>query len=207
MVDVWKTIAAERRALADDLDRLSAEQWATKSLCTAWSVEDVVAHMASTAQMTPPKFLAGFMVSGFNFPKFAEDGIQAQRGAAPVETLANFRKHQDSTKSPPGPKVAWLGETIIHAEDIRRPLGIAHTYPADAVRKVLDFYKGSDTLIRAKSRIAGLTLEATDSDWKHGEGPVVRGRQIDLLMAMTGRKDALRNLSGEGLETFASHWG
>ncbi len=165
-----------------------------------------MAHMTSTAQMTPPKFFAGFMVSGFNFPRFAEDGIKSHRGADPLETLANFRKQQDSTKSPPGPKVTWLGETIIHAEDIRRPLGIAHDYPIDAVRDVLDFYKNSDTLIRAKSRIAGLTLRATDTDWTHGEGPVVEGRLMDLLMAATGRKAALESLTGDGLETFRTHW-
>ena len=207
MADVWTIIAAERAALAEDLDRLSDEQWATQSLCEAWTVEDVVAHMTSTAQMTPPKFFAGFMVSGFNFPRFAEDGIQSHRGADPLETLANFRKQQDSTKSPPGPKVTWLGETIIHSEDVRRPLGIKHAYDPEGVRQVLDFYKDTDTLIRAKSRIAGLTLRATDSDWTHGEGPVVEGPMLDLLLAATGRRAALENLSGEGMATLASRWG
>jgi uncharacterized protein (TIGR03083 family) len=207
MADMWARIAAERGALAEDLDRLTDEQWGTRSLCAAWSVEDVVAHMTSTAQMTPPKFFAGLMVSGFNFPRFAEDGIKSHRGDDPLGTLANFRKQQNSRKSPPGPKVTWLGETIIHAEDIRRPLGIQHDYPVDAVRQVMDFYKNSDTLIRAKSRIAGLTLKATDTEWTHGEGPVVEGRLIDLLLAATGRKTALDNLAGEGVETFASHWG
>jgi uncharacterized protein (TIGR03083 family) len=206
MADMWTTIAQERGALAEDLDRLHDEQWAVQSLCDAWSVEDVVAHMTSTAQMTPPKFFAGFMVAGFNFPKFSEEGVKAHRGADPLETLANFRKQQGSTKSPPGPKVTWLGETIIHAEDVRRPLGIAHEYPVDAVRQVIDFYKGSDTLIRAKSRISGLTLRATDTDWTHGEGPVVEGRLVDLLVAATGRKAALDHLSGDGLELFRTHW-
>ena len=203
---MWTTIAQERGELAEDLDRLTDAQWAVQSLCDAWSVEDVLAHMTSTAQMTPPKFFAGFMVSGFNFPKFSEEGVKAHRGADHLETLANFRKQQHSTKSPPGPKVTWLGETIIHAEDIRRPLGIAHDYPVHAVRDVLDFYKDSDTLIRAKSRIAGLTLRATDTDWTHGEGPVVEGRLMDLLVAATGRKAALNDLSGEGVEIFRTHW-
>jgi uncharacterized protein (TIGR03083 family) len=162
--------------------------------------------MTSTAQMTPPKFFAGFMVSGFNFPKFAQDGIRAHRGSDALETLANFRKQQHSRKSPPGPRMTWLGETIIHAEDIRRPLGIEHDYPVDAVRQVIDFYKNSDTLIRARSRIAGLQLRATDTDWSHGEGPLVEGRMIDLLMAATGREAALENLSGDGVETFRRHW-
>jgi uncharacterized protein (TIGR03083 family) len=206
MADMWTTIADERGALAEDLDRLTDEQWGVQSLCDAWRVEDVVAHMTSTAQMTPPKFFAGFMVSGFNFPRFAEDGIKTHRGDDPLETLANFRKQQHSTKAPPGPRVTWLGETIIHAEDIRRPLGLEHDYAADAVREVMDFYKGSDTLIRAKSRIAGLRLVATDSEWTHGDGPVVEGAQIDLLLAMTGRKVALERLSGAGVETFRTHW-
>jgi len=120
MADTWATIAAERGALAHDLDRLTDEQWGTRSLCDAWTVEDVVAHMTSTAQMTPPKFFAAFMVSGFNFPRFAQDGIRQHRGDDPLETLANFRKHQNATKSPPGPTVTWLGETLIHAEDVRR---------------------------------------------------------------------------------------
>ena len=206
MADMWTTIAGERGALADDLPQLPTEKWATGSLCEAWTVEQVLAHMTSTAQMTPPKFFAGFMVSGFNFPKFAEDGIQTYTGATPAETLERFRAQQHSTKSPPGPRVTWLGETIIHAEDIRRPLGIQHDYPADAVQQVLDFYKNSDTLIRAKSRIAGLSLRATDSSWTHGSGPLVEGPQMSLLMAMTGRKAALEDLSGEGLETFRTHW-
>jgi uncharacterized protein (TIGR03083 family) len=206
MADMWGTIAAERGVLAADLDRLTDEQWSTPSLCEAWTVEDVVAHMTSTAQMTPPKFFAGFMVAGFNFPRFTADGIKAHRGDDPLETLANFRKQQRSTSSPPGPRATWLGETIIHAEDIRRPLGIAHDYPIDAVRQVIDFYKGSDTLIRARSRIAGLTLRATDTDWTHGDGPVVEGRLLDLLMAATGRRVALDSLSGDGLEVFRTHW-
>lgn len=206
MVDMWTTIAQERGELAEDLDRLTDEQWAVQSLCDAWTIEEVVAHMTSTAQMTPPKFFAGFMVSGFNFPKFSEEGVKAQRGADPLETLANFRKQQHSTKSPPGPKITWLGETIIHAEDIRRPLGITHEYPLEAVRAVIDFYKNSNTLIRAKSRIEGVTLRATDTQWTHGEGPVVEGRLIDLLMAATGREAALADLSGDGLETLRTHW-
>lgn len=206
MVDMWPTIAVERGALAADLEGLRDEQWATASLCEAWNVEQVLAHMISTAQMTPPKFFAGFMVSGFNFPKFAEDGIQTHLAATPAETLERWRQQQHSRKSPPGPRVTWLGETLIHSEDIRRPLGIAHDYPLDAVTRVLDFYKNSDTLIRAKSRIAGLSLQATDTDWTHGNGPLVEGPAMSLLMAATGRQAALDDLTGDGVKVFRQRW-
>ena len=201
MDEMWTTIGAERRALATDLAGLPESRWATPSLCTDWTVEDALAHMTSTAQMTPPKFLAGFIGSGFTFSSFTASGIARHRGTTPAQTLEGFRAQEGSTVSPPGPKASWLGETIVHAEDIRRPLGIAHTYPADAVRQVLDFYRGSNTLIGSKDRIAGLTLRATDSDWTHGSGPVVEGPQLSLLMAMTGRTAALDDLSGEGVAT------
>ena len=207
MADMWTTIAAERGALAEDLSGLSEHEWGARSLCADWSVRDVLAHMTSTAQMSPPKFFLGFLGSGFNFSKFGAKGIAKQRGSSSAETLERFRDQQHSTTSPPGPKASWLGETIVHAEDIRRPLGIKHDYPVDAVKTVLDFYQGSNTLIGTKNRIDGLTLRATDAEWSHGEGPVVEGRLIDLLMAATGRKAALDNLAGEGLDTFSSRWG
>jgi uncharacterized protein (TIGR03083 family) len=204
MSDLWSTIARERGALADDLQGLADDRWQTRSLCTEWTVRDALAHMASTAQMTPGKFLSGFAGSGFNFSKFTRKGIERHRGDTPADTLATFRSFQHSTSSPPGPKVSWLGETVIHAEDIRRPLGIAHTYDADAVRQVADFYKGSNTLIGAKNRVAGLRLAATDTDWTNGDGPEVRGPLLSLLMAMTGRSVACDDLTGEGVSVLRS---
>ena len=89
----------------------------------------------------------------------------------------------------------------MHAEDIRRPLGIVHTYPADALVRVADFYKGSNLLIGAKSRIAGLALRATDVDWSYGSGPEVRGPMVSLVLAMTGRSAAAADLEGDGVGT------
>ena len=99
---------------------------------------------------------------------------------------------QTSVKHPPGPTDTWLGEAIVHAEDIRRPLGIEHQYPTEAVVRVADFYKGSNLLIGSKNRIADLTLRATDTDWSHGTGPEVSGPILSLVMAMTGRKAGAR---------------
>ncbi len=201
MSNMWKTIAAERGALADDLVGLSEKEWSARSLCQGWTVEDALAHMTSTAAMTPAKFFGAFLGAGFDFAKFAERGIARHRGSSPAETLENFRAQQHSTSSPPGPKLSWLGETIVHAEDIRRPLGIRHTYPTDAVVSVLDFFKGSNTLLGTKDRISGLTLRATDTDWSHGSGPLVEGPVLSLLMGATGRVSALDELTGEGVAT------
>jgi hypothetical protein len=43
-----------------------------------------------------------------------------------------------------------------------------------------------------------VSLRATDTDWRHGSGPEASGPIIALVMAMTGRKVALDDLTGEG---------
>jgi uncharacterized protein (TIGR03083 family) len=199
--DIWPVVHAERRALADDLAGLTPEQWATPSLCVGWTVHDVLAHMVSTAKLTPPAFFAGLVSSGFRFSRFTEKRIAAERAGGPAATLAAFRAVETSTSAPPGPTLSWLGEVLVHAEDIRRPLGIAHEYPLPSVTAVTDFYAGSNVLIGGKSRVAGLTLQATDTDWSHGSGPVVSGPALAVMLATTGREAALRELSGPGVET------
>ena len=200
-MDIWPVIHAERKSLAGDLKPLTDEQWTTASLCDGWTVRDVLAHMTSAANLTPPVFLGTLIGSGFSFEKLQAKGIAAYRGGSPAATLAGFEKAETSVKHPPGPSNTWLGEVIVHSEDIRRPLGIKHQYPTDAVVQVADFYKGSNALIGSKNRIASLTLRATDTDWSYGTGPEVSGPILSLVMAMTGRKAAIDDLEGDGVAT------
>jgi uncharacterized protein (TIGR03083 family) len=203
-MDIWPVVHAERKALAADLRGLDAGDWARPSLCGDWTVRDVLAHMTSGARLTPPAFFGQLIGSGFSFGKVQEKGVAAQRGASPADTLANFESVLTSVKHPPGPTATWLGETIVHGEDIRRAVGIKHAYPAGAIVAVADFYKGSNLLIGSKTRIAGLTLRATDADWSHGTGPEAKGPILSLVMAMTGRKAADDDLAGDGVATLRS---
>jgi uncharacterized protein (TIGR03083 family) len=200
-VDIWPVVHNERASLAADLTPLSEEQWATPSLCSAWSVRDVVAHMTATAKITPSSFFPKFLGSGFSFDRMQTKDIAAERGASGTEALSRFEAVIPSEKRPPGPRETMLGETIIHSEDIRRALGVSHEYPSDAVQQVADFYKGSNLILGTKRRIAGVALRATDIDWTYGSGPEVSGPILCLLLAMTGRKGALDDLSGDGVAT------
>ena len=197
--DTWPVIHAERKALAADLHGLTDDQWAAASLCDRWTVRDVTAHMTATAKITPPAFVAKLAASGFKLERLQDKDIAVERGSSPADTLARFEAVVNSVKHPPGPVESWLGETIVHSEDIRRPLGIRHQYPPDAVLRVADFYAGSNLIIGAKRRIDGLTLRATDATWSHGSGPEVSGPALSLVMAMTGRQAALDDLTGDGV--------
>ncbi|MBV9411985.1 MAG: maleylpyruvate isomerase family mycothiol-dependent enzyme [Acidimicrobiia bacterium] len=202
--DVWPTIHSERKALAADLDGLSAKAWDTPSLCDGWTVRDVVAHMTAATKLSGPKFFAAMIGSGFTFEKVQAKGIAANLGGSPDDTLTNLKAQLDSTGRPPGPVETMLGETIVHSEDIRRPLNLQHAYPTEALVRTADFFKKSNLIIGSKKRIAGLSLRATDADWQHGSGPSVEGPMIDLLLAMTGRKAALDSLTGDGVATLRS---
>ena len=142
--------------------------------------------------------------AGFNFDRFANGQIAKRRGPNPEATLSEFRRLRDSTSAPPGPKTSWLGEVVVHGADVRRPLGIGHTYPPDAVREAIDFYKGSNLLIGSKKRVDGLALVASDDDWQHGQGERVEGPLLSLLLAMTGRGAACDDLTGPGVQTLRS---
>ena len=197
---IWPVVHTERQALIDDVAGLTDEQWQTPSLCTEWTVHDVLAHLLATAQMTPPKFIAKFAAAGFNFDKFAAREVTKEGAGGPAATLAAFRAAKDRSTSPPGPKDTWLGEVFVHSEDIRRPLGIKHSYPVPDVVRTIRFYSNSNAIIHGKTRVTGLTLKATDTDFANGDGPLVEGPAISLLLATAGRKSALDELTGPGVE-------
>ena len=196
---VWPVVHAERRALAADLGTLTDGQWDTPSLCREWTVRDVVAHLTATAKIGGARFLPKLAASGFSLGRMQAKDIAVERGESPKDALARFEAQVTSTLHPPGPMATWLGEIVIHGEDIRRPLGMGHAHATEAVVRVAEFYKGSNLVIGAKRRIRGLTLLATDADWSYGQGPEVTGPVLSLLLAMTGRVQALDELSGEGV--------
>lgn len=191
-------IHQERGALAEDLADLPDERWATPSLCAGWSVRDVLVHLTVTAKLTPLSFLGRFAASGFRFHQMSERNIARERKATPAEDLAEFKRVRNRTSSPPGPADSWLGEVIVHSEDIRRPLGIAHTYPDEALTRLATFYTRSNTLIGGKNRVAGVRLRATDVRWEHGSGPEIAGPILSLVLLITGRP-VPADLTGDGL--------
>jgi uncharacterized protein (TIGR03083 family) len=197
--DIWALIHAERAALADDLAGLTSEQWATTSLCTELTVREVLAHLTATATLTPLRWLAGVIRCRFDFDKQVAMRLAEQLGDSPAETLARFRRAVTSTTTPPLPRMAILGETVIHGTDIRRPLGIHRDHPIETLTRLAEYYRGTDLVVLAKGRIGGLRLAATDGPFATGTGALVAGPTLALLMAMTGRTACCDDLTGEGV--------
>ena len=204
VTEIWDLIHAERAALAADLAGLTDEQWDTPSLCAGLTVRQVLAHMTSAAGLSPIRWMWGVIRCRFDFDKQVAMRLAEQMGADGAETLARFRGVVTSTTKPPLPVAAMLGETIVHGEDIRRPLGIKHDYPIAALTRLADYYQGTDQVVLAKGRIKGLRLVATDGPFSTGAGPLVTGRTLALIMAMVGREAFHADLVGDGVKALAS---
>jgi uncharacterized protein (TIGR03083 family) len=199
--DIWSLVHAERAALAADLADLTGQQWATPSLCTEFTVQQVLAHLTAGASLNPVRWMAGVIRCRFDFDKMNAMRLAEQLGATPAETLTRFRRVVTSTTKAPIPPVAVLGETIVHGEDIRRPLGIHRDYPITTLTQLASYYQGSDLVVPAKKRIAGLRLQASDGPFATGSGPLVSGSTLALIMAMTGRVAYCGELGGDGAAT------
>ncbi|RSM53208.1 maleylpyruvate isomerase family mycothiol-dependent enzyme [Amycolatopsis sp. WAC 01376] len=197
--EVWPLIHAERAALANDLAEVTEERWATPSLCAGLTVREVLAHLTAGASLTPLRWLAGVIRCRWDFDKQVAMRLAEHLGEDGAETLERFRRVVDSTTKPPLPKLAMLGEAIVHAEDIRRPLGIRRDYPITVLTALAGYYQGADLVVMAKGRIGGLRLRATDGPFAVGSGPLVSGPTLALIMAMTGRAAYLAELDGDGV--------
>jgi uncharacterized protein (TIGR03083 family) len=199
--DIWPLIHAERAALAADLGTMTDERWATPSLCAGLTVREVLAHLTAAASLTAVRWLAGVIRCRFDFDKQVAMRLAEQLGASGDETLGRFRGVVTSTTKPPLPVLAMLGESIVHGEDIRRPLGIRRAYPIGTLTRVAEYYQGSDQVVLAKGRIGGLRLAATDGPFAVGAGPLVSGTTLALTMVMTGRPAYCDDLDGDGVAT------
>ena len=204
MADLMPMVHAERRSLAELLDTLTPDQWQSSTWCDKWKVQDLVGHLTAAGNITAPHFFGGFIKSGFNFNKFVEGDLAPYAAGAPSDVRARYDKIIDSNRKPPGPAYVALGEVMVHGEDIRRPLGARGEHPAEHLTTLAEMYKKTGAPLHGKRRTAGLRLVATDVDWSSGEGPEVRGPCMSLIMAMVGRKGAIADCEGAGVETLAS---
>ncbi|NEK59477.1 maleylpyruvate isomerase family mycothiol-dependent enzyme [Geodermatophilus sabuli] len=202
--DLWVSAHAERAALAEDLAGLSPEQWRHGSLCGEWDVEQVVAHLTAAASVDRWQWLRSMLGARFRPDVHNERRLAEQRGNTPAETLDRFRAVISSTTAPSGHTPAYLGEVVVHAQDIRQPLGLPRTPSVDALTPVAYFFARRDFTVASRSHVAGLQLRATDGPFTTGSGPLVSGPTLALVMSMAGRVPYLDQLDGPGVPTLRS---
>jgi uncharacterized protein (TIGR03083 family) len=200
--EVWRTIDEQRADLADLLDDLSAAEWDTPSLRTGWRVRDVAAHLTLAQMGVLPAVVAAVRARGSFNGMIRDTALRQAR--LPVDSYAPaLRAMVGSRRKAPGvTHLEPLIDILVHGQDITVPLGRPRPMPPVAAAAAADRAWSMGFPFRARRRLAGLELVATDHDWSVGRGARIEGPIAALLLLVTGRTTAAaRQLSGPGLAT------
>jgi uncharacterized protein (TIGR03083 family) len=201
---LWALAHAERAALAEDLSGLSAEQWRHGTLCGRWDVEEVAAHLTAAASLNRWKWLRSMLGARLRPDVHNQRRLVEHRGSTPAETLDRFRAVITSTTAPSAHIPAYLGEVVVHAQDIRHSLGLTRTPSVDALTPVAAFFARRNFTVASGTRVAGLHLRADDGPFIAGSGSLVTGSTLALVMSMAGRVPYLDQLAGPGVQLLRS---
>ena len=202
--ELWTLAHSERAALAEELAGLGVEQWRHDTLCGEWDVEQVVAHLTAAASLNQWQWLRSMLGARFRPDVHNQRRLAEYCGSTPAETLDRFRAVITSTTAPSQHTPAYLGEVVVHAQDIRQPLGLARTPSIEALTPVADFFAQRNFTVASHTHAADLRLRADDGPFAAGTGPLVTGPTLALVMSMAGRVPYLAELDGPGVPTLRS---
>jgi uncharacterized protein (TIGR03083 family) len=195
----------ERTELVGVLESLEPGQWAQPSLCTDWTVRDVVAHLVGYDCTSGAAFVLLFVATGFSVNRTNAVLVRRWQRRPNDRLVVALRR---------GPR-AWgvtrllgrrlaLIDSFVHQQDIRRPLGLSRAVPAERLVRLAEIMIRDRVGAGGAKRARGLRLRATDVDWATGKGPEISGPAEALIMALAGRSAALQDLNGEGVAEMAS---
>ncbi len=206
----WHVIAEQRRSLADLLAGLSAEQWQTPSLSAGWRVRDVAAHVALAPQ--PPSAwatLAEVVRARGSFHRLNHDVAVRHAAREPERIVAELREFAESHRLPRLTNYRnILFDILVHGQDIAIPLGIRREMPPAAAAAGATTVWAMGWPFRARRRLHGYRVAATDVDWAAGDGAELRGPVDAVLLLLTGRAAAaLPRLTGPGAARLARQLG
>lgn len=193
---IWRHVDTERAALADILEALPEDAWRTPSLCDAWTVRDVAAHL-SFSHAGVRELLGTAVRAGFRYNAAVRDA--ALRSPLDHEQLVDtLRGFVGSRRTVPGVSEREpLLDILVHTQDICVPLDIDHPMPADAAVVALERVIWWSRRFPLGPRLRDVRLVATDESWEWGAGRRIEGPVRWLLLAVSGRAAAHQHLSGE----------
>ncbi|MBB2986454.1 maleylpyruvate isomerase family mycothiol-dependent enzyme [Terracoccus luteus] len=199
----WAVIDDVRVTVADLLEGLDDDGWASPSWCDGWTVRDVGAHLSMAATMGTLETIRWVVAARGSFDRMI-DLATRDRGKRPTTTIvAELRGTVGSRRL--APTTTWrdpLIDALVHSQDIARPLGRDLPLPPEAAREAVEWVWQRRAPFHPERALAGVRLVATDTGWTRGEGDdEVRGETGELLLLSTGRPMSALGLDGPGVAT------
>ncbi|WP_328471256.1 maleylpyruvate isomerase family mycothiol-dependent enzyme [Actinoplanes sp. NBC_00393] len=198
---IYELTTANRLMIADFLESLDDDQWATETLCEGWTVHHMAAHFVQPMLVGFGRFFLAALRYRGDTDRTVDHFTRKLARRPRDELVTLLREHAADHVDPPrvGP-MGPFAETCLHLRDIARPLGLAADVPAEHWRILLDYLTSPRVApaLVAPGRLDGLRLTATDADWSSGAGAEVAGPIEAIGMAITGRAVAVKDLHGPG---------
>ena len=152
--------------------------------------------------LTGARMVLGTVKAGFRPNMFIADHARNYRpDLSPAEAARELRLDTERDRGD-NPR-DFFADSIIHHQDMRRPLGQPRQIPTDRLVAALETLISLGYPFSGRSRSKGLALQATDIAWTTREGPEGKGPGESLLMALAGRQTT-DDLSGNGLTTLTN---
>jgi uncharacterized protein (TIGR03083 family) len=185
--EIWRHIDEQRADLADLLDTLAVQQWATASLCAGWTVRDVAAHLTHSHAPIGSVLIAAAR-SGFRFDAMMKRLVLSDK-RTPEQITAGLRAMVGSRRRPPTPTpLDPLMDLLVHGQDIAIPLSIDRAMPAPAAVAVAEHLWRMRFPLNPRRGLAGVRLIADDADFAVGSGTEVRLPIRELILVLSGRR-------------------
>jgi uncharacterized protein (TIGR03083 family) len=201
-MDTWGGLAEERRAIADLLEGLTPDQWQVTTLCPAWDVQAMAAHLTVSCTFTAWELTTTLARARGSVDRAALAMAERRAAQSRAELVAVLRDRAEVRRAPP--IVGALGpytDTLIHVQDVLIPLGRRDERPAERWLPSLDFLVSARARIGFRSApLPDVQLVATDLDWSYGDGPVVEATAEGLGLALSRRTALFDELSGPGAD-------
>jgi uncharacterized protein (TIGR03083 family) len=163
--DLQPAVAREYLALADILASATQADWDVPSLCEAWRVREVIAHVTMPARYDEETFMDELRARDFDFGRLSNEIAARDAQLATDELVANLRDDTLLHWVPPdGGYRGALNHVVIHGLDVTVPMGLQRRPPDATMRVVLDDLTKGGVHGRFGTVIAGRRLEAADLD-------------------------------------------
>lgn len=201
----WAAIDAHRARLVDLLDGLADDEWRRQSLCDAWTVRDVAAHL-TLQQIGPGAALAMAARHRGDLDRAIREEARRKAALPTGELVAGIRATIGTRRHNFGVTIREaLIDILVHGQDIAIPVGRTLEMAPDAAATAATrmWTTRWPRPFPAALAMRGLRVEATDTGWSAGNGPEVRGPIGAIVLVAAGRLVALPRLSGPGVPALA----